>query len=229
MQTSIPKTVRKTPRRSAKPAGKATRQSLAKEVQSALEWLKDHATNATLDGMARYAIPSDHALGVPMKDVKALGKQLGPNQELAVALWDTGVYEARMLASFVGDPAQITAAQMDRWCRQFDNWAFCDAMCFNLFDRSVPPMSIQETLLCSLTRLVFCTWSTPKRRRIFLPALSIVNLQIAGWRLILASSMQWTSSAWPGRSVQVAELSMSGSGCRHEREVNWTGPATPSF
>jgi 3-methyladenine DNA glycosylase AlkD len=25
---------------------------------------------------------------------------------------------------------------MDRWCRDFDNWAFCDAMSFNLFDRS---------------------------------------------------------------------------------------------
>ena len=27
-------------------------------------------------------------------------------------------------------------AQMDRWCKDFDNWAFCDAMAFNLFDRS---------------------------------------------------------------------------------------------
>jgi len=86
--------------------------------------------------MARYAIPSDHAYGVAMKDIKALGKVLGTNQALAVALWDTGVYEARMLASFVGDPEQLTAAQMDRWCREFDNWAFCDAMSFNLFDRS---------------------------------------------------------------------------------------------
>ena len=25
---------------------------------------------------------------------------------------------------------------MDRWCKDFDNWAFCDAMCFNLFDRT---------------------------------------------------------------------------------------------
>lgn len=25
---------------------------------------------------------------------------------------------------------------MDRWCKDFDNWAFCDAMSFNLFDRS---------------------------------------------------------------------------------------------
>ena len=41
-----------------------------------------------------------------------------------------------MLASFVGDPEQLTPAQMDRWCKDFDNWAFCDAMSFNLFDRT---------------------------------------------------------------------------------------------
>jgi 3-methyladenine DNA glycosylase AlkD len=86
--------------------------------------------------MARYAIPSDHAYGVAMKDIKALGKTLGRSQPLAVALWATGVYEARMLASFVGDPEQLTPAQMDRWCKEFDNWAFCDAMSFNLFDRT---------------------------------------------------------------------------------------------
>jgi 3-methyladenine DNA glycosylase AlkD len=113
-----------------------TKQTLEDQVQSALKWLKTHSTKATLEGMARYAIPSDHAYGVAMKDIKALGKTLGRNQALASALWDTGVYEARMLASFVGDPAQLTSAQMDRWCKDFDNWAFCDAMSFNLFDRS---------------------------------------------------------------------------------------------
>jgi 3-methyladenine DNA glycosylase AlkD len=86
--------------------------------------------------MARYAIPSDHAYGVAMKDIKALGGTLGRDQALAAALWATGVYEARMLASFVGDPQKLTPAVMDRWCRDFDNWAFCDAMSFNLFDRS---------------------------------------------------------------------------------------------
>jgi 3-methyladenine DNA glycosylase AlkD len=111
-------------------------QSVVAEVQSALQWLRAHSTKATLNGMVRYAIPSDHALGVAMRDIKALGQQLGHNQELAAALWETGVYEARMLASFVGDPARITSAQMDRWCKDFDNWAFCDAMSFNLFDRT---------------------------------------------------------------------------------------------
>ena len=110
--------------------------SLEDDVQSALKWLKRHSTRATLDGMARYAIPSDNAFGVAMKDMKVLGKKLGRNHELAAALWETGVYEARMVCSFVADPALITPAQMDRWCRDFDNWGICDTMCFNLFDRT---------------------------------------------------------------------------------------------
>jgi 3-methyladenine DNA glycosylase AlkD len=116
--------------------GPAAVKPVEDQVELALTWLKRHSTRATLDGMARYAIPSDHAYGVSMKDIKALGKTLGRDHRLAVALWDTGVYEARMLASFVGDPQQLTPAQMDRWCRTFDNWAFCDAMSFNLFDRT---------------------------------------------------------------------------------------------
>ena len=109
---------------------------IAEQVQVALARLKAHSSENTLQGMARYAIPSTNALGVPMKDIKALGGELGRNQELAAALWKTGVYEARMLASFVGDPAHLAAAQMDRWCAEFDNWAICDAMCFNLFDQT---------------------------------------------------------------------------------------------
>ena len=60
--------------------------SLADEVQSVLKWLKSHSTKATRDGMARYAIPSDKAYGVAMRDIKALGKKLGRNQKLAAAL-----------------------------------------------------------------------------------------------------------------------------------------------
>jgi 3-methyladenine DNA glycosylase AlkD len=114
----------------------ATKSSLHDQVEAALAWLKKHSSRATRDGMARYAIPSDNAYGVAMKDIKSLGKQLGQRHDLAIALWDTGVYEARMLTSFVADPALLTSTQMDRWCKDFDNWAICDAMCFNLFDRS---------------------------------------------------------------------------------------------
>jgi 3-methyladenine DNA glycosylase AlkD len=115
---------------------KASKRSIDAQVEEVLDWLRKHATKATLQGMSRYAIPSDHAFGVAMKDIKALGKRVGQNHDLALALWNTGHYEARILTSFVADPGALTAAQMERWCRDFDNWAYCDTLSFHLFDRS---------------------------------------------------------------------------------------------
>jgi 3-methyladenine DNA glycosylase AlkD len=84
----------------------------------------------------RYAIHARKAFGVSMSNIQKVARPLGRNHELAAALWETGWYEARMLTSFVDDPAQVTSAQMDRWCRDFDNWGIVDTLCFNLFDRT---------------------------------------------------------------------------------------------
>lgn len=105
-------------------------------ADAAIRWLKKQATKATRDGMARYAIPTDRAFGVTMRDVQALAKHVGPSHALAGALWDTGWYEARVLAAYVDEPGEVTSAQMDRWCRDFDNWGTCDTVCFVLFDRT---------------------------------------------------------------------------------------------
>ena len=123
-------------RTSAKATEKKGQHSLDDEVQSALTWLERHSSKQTRDGMARYGITSDNALGVSVANIRVLAKRLGRNHELAAALWETGVYEARMLTSFVDEPARVTPAQMDRWCRDFDNWAICDTLCFHLFDRT---------------------------------------------------------------------------------------------
>jgi len=107
-----------------------------KQVQEALAWLKRHGTKARRDGMARYGIPLGNAYGVTMPDIQKLGKQFGKNHELALALWETGQYEARLLCAYVDDPAAVAPAQMDRWARDFDSWAVCDTICFSLFDRT---------------------------------------------------------------------------------------------
>jgi 3-methyladenine DNA glycosylase AlkD len=106
------------------------------DAAAAVDWLKSHATKATLEGMARYGVPSDRALGVAMRDIQALAKLLGKNHDLALELWTTGIYEARLLTSYIDDPACVTPEQMDQWCRDFDNWGVCDTVCFALFDRT---------------------------------------------------------------------------------------------
>src|SRR5688500_1691221 len=86
--------------------------------------------------MARYAIVAPKAFGVSVADIRQLARKMGRDHELAAALWETGWYEARMLTAFVDEPDRVTPAQMDRWARDFDNWAICDTLCFHLFDRT---------------------------------------------------------------------------------------------
>lgn len=106
------------------------------DVRSVLAWLERQGTQAGRDAMARYAIPSDTAYGVSVGALKQHAKRLGRSHELAAALWKSGRYEARMLATFVDEPERVTPEQMERWCKEFDNWAICDTACFALFDRT---------------------------------------------------------------------------------------------
>ena len=106
------------------------------KVSEILRWLERRGTKRNRDGMARYGIVADKVFGVSMATMQPYAKKLGRNHELALALWDTGWLEARMLAAFVDEPERVTASQMDRWARDFDNWAVCDTLCFKLFDRT---------------------------------------------------------------------------------------------
>jgi 3-methyladenine DNA glycosylase AlkD len=105
-------------------------------VEAAMTDLRALASEATRLGMSRYGIIAPTALGVTMADLLNVAKRLGRDHALAQQLWDTDIYEARMLASLVDDPAQVTPDQMDRWRADFDNWSICDTVCFKLFDQA---------------------------------------------------------------------------------------------
>jgi 3-methyladenine DNA glycosylase AlkD len=86
--------------------------------------------------MARYAIRTEKVFGVSVGALRQYARRIGRSHALAEALWTTGWYEARMLACLIDDPSRVTVAQMNRWARDFDNWAICDTACFALFDRT---------------------------------------------------------------------------------------------
>jgi 3-methyladenine DNA glycosylase AlkD len=118
-------------------AGGRARMSKKKSaVEAALRALKSKSTARDRQNLARFGIGAKKFFGVSMANLKVLAKRLGPDPELAAGLWATGWYEARMLATMVADPERVTAAQMERWCRDFDNWAIVDTVCFVLFDRT---------------------------------------------------------------------------------------------
>ena len=89
-----------------------------------------------IDGQQRYGIRSAaEQLGISAPVLRALARDHRRDQALALALWDTGIHDARILATLVADPRQITRAQADRWVRVCDNWAQTDSLAF-LLDRT---------------------------------------------------------------------------------------------
>ena len=87
-------------------------------------------------GMARYGINVERAFGVSVYELRRIAKRLGTDHTLALALWDTGNHEARLLACFVDDPARVTERQLEAWVRGFDSWDICDQATTSLFDQT---------------------------------------------------------------------------------------------
>lgn len=105
-------------------------------VAEVLALLERKGSRRNRDGMARYGIVAPKVFGVSVATLRQVGERLGPSHALAGGLWRSGWYEARMLSAFVEEPERVTAAQMERWARAFDNWAICDTVCFHLFDKT---------------------------------------------------------------------------------------------
>jgi 3-methyladenine DNA glycosylase AlkD len=105
-------------------------------VEGLLSVLERKGSKANREGMARYGIVAPKIFGVSVATIRSIAKGIGRDHALALVLWDTGWYEAKMLACFVADPQAMTPSQMDCWIKGFDNWAVCDTACFHLFDRS---------------------------------------------------------------------------------------------
>jgi 3-methyladenine DNA glycosylase AlkD len=87
-------------------------------------------------GMARFGINVEKAFGVSVNALRAVAKRFPPDHALALALWETGLHEARVLATIVDDPAAVTEPQLERWAADFDSWDVCDGATTGLFDLS---------------------------------------------------------------------------------------------
>lgn len=100
---------------------------------SALAELRRLGEKRNVDGMAHFGIVAKVVYGVAKPKMDELARRIGRDHKLALELWGTGVHDARILAGMIDEPAKVTAAQMNRWARDFDNWDVCDGTCCHLF------------------------------------------------------------------------------------------------
>lgn len=115
--------------------------------------LRSMKNTDNLEGMARYGINTHNAMGVSVTTLRKMARGLGRDHDLAASLWDTGIHEARILASIVDQPGRVTKGQMEKWVKDFDSWDVCDQVCMNLFDKT--PFACEKAVGWSRRRAEF--------------------------------------------------------------------------
>lgn len=162
-------------------------------VQEIIDFLKDKADAAYLAGMQRFRIDNTNAIGVRLPELRKLAKTIKKDHQLALDLWDTGVHEARLLASLIDDPALVTEEQIDNWTKDFYSWDICDQICGNLFDRT--PFVMTKALEFSTHEAEFI-----KRAGFVLMAEYAVHNKKAGNESFIALMPIIEREAWDNRN-----------------------------
>jgi 3-methyladenine DNA glycosylase AlkD len=115
-------------------------------VEEILQRLESLGTPENIAGMARFAITAKKAYGVSAPELKQLAREIkkatADRHVLAQELWTTEIHEARAIAYLIDNPKEVSETQMERWVKDFDNWAICDSTCGTLFCRT--PFAYQK-------------------------------------------------------------------------------------
>ncbi|MEM2110004.1 MAG: DNA alkylation repair protein [Candidatus Odinarchaeota archaeon] len=106
------------------------------QYEEILRRLKLLSNPKAVEGMARFGINPENTYGVSIPNLRKIAKEIGKNHSLAQQLWSSGIHEARILASMIDEPDQVTEKQMELWINDFNSWDVCDQCCMNLFSKT---------------------------------------------------------------------------------------------
>lgn len=85
---------------------------------------------------ARFAITAENSYGIFLKDLEKFARQIGRDDDLAEQLFDSGIYEARLLCSQLFNYRHVTEDHMEKWVKAFENWEICDTFCMGFLGKT---------------------------------------------------------------------------------------------
>jgi 3-methyladenine DNA glycosylase AlkD len=112
--------------------------SAPRSKAAVLRELKEVADPKVRAKLAYFGVNVPKAYGISAPVLHAFAQHIGKDQSLAEELWSTAIHEARILAALIGEAEKITAAQMERWVRDFDSWDLVDTACCYLYAHAKP-------------------------------------------------------------------------------------------
>lgn len=105
-------------------------------LNETMDRLKAASNEETLHEMAKMGINTAHALGVPLKDLRAIIKDMRRDHALALELWATGINEARIIAVNIADKSLADDEFLEKWVSEINSWDLCDQFCTALASKT---------------------------------------------------------------------------------------------
>jgi 3-methyladenine DNA glycosylase AlkD len=81
----------------------------------------------------KFGIPAGNSLGIYQADLNDIAKSLGKENDRALELYKSGIYEARILCAKTFRPKDLSLDLAEEWIVDFENWEVCDVFCMKLF------------------------------------------------------------------------------------------------
>lgn len=205
-------------------------------LDDALAALHAQARPDQLGGMARFGLTGEGRLGLAVPTLRALAKAFQRDHELALALWDTAIPDAQILAGMVAEPARFTAAQMDRWVAGMTAWDVCDQACLNAFVGSplawgaIPRWAAREPEFERRAGFALLAVAAVHQKRRpdadFLARLPLIEAAAGDDRNFVKKAVNWALRQIGKRSAALREpaLTVAQRLCdREERSARWIG------
>ncbi|WP_020571602.1 DNA alkylation repair protein [Neolewinella persica] len=168
---------------------------------------------------SRFGITSNNALGIYHKELKEFAKNIPKDDKIAKELFESNIYEARLLCSKIFNVENLTEKLMDQWTSTFENWEICDSFCMGLYAKSkyAIPKAIEwtkrerefEKRAGFTTIAAYCMADKESLNDTFEQFFPIIKRECTDERLYVKKSVNWALRNIGKRNIDLKSKAIS--------------------
>jgi 3-methyladenine DNA glycosylase AlkD len=186
-------------------------------------------------GMKRYGIKIDRALGISHGVQRDIARKIKRNHERAFDLWKSGIMEAQFIASVTADPKRFTKADARRWAAEFDSWDIVDGVSDLFVDTDhwrelIEEFAADEREFVRRTAFAMIAWSVVHRKKepdeTFVAFLSLVEEHAEDERNFVKKAVSWALRSIGKRNGKLNRQALALSerlAASEDRTARWIG------
>ena len=209
--------------------------SPASTAAEVIAHLRSLGSEANREGMKRYGITVDRALGISHGVQRDIAKQIKKNHERAHELWNSRIMEAQFIASVTADPKRFSAEDARRWAAEFDSWDIVDGVSDLFVDTDhwrelIEEFAEDEREFVRRTAFAMLCWATVHRKKepdaTFIGYLPLIDARSTDGRNFVKKAVNWAlrtigkrSATAYGPALKLAERLAASD----DRTARWIG------